>query len=1279
MSDAYAGAGAKANQFNALQSMTMGGGSDAGVYSDIWTPVLGPRAPNDGPGPLDKQWQTLYDMPTAYVQQNTMMPDVIVGLSMTYPEWPYTLACPAKQTDELNTSYRIFEFNTALAESTPHEATSRVLKSRKTQRSSASIRRGLALEMEHGFLTTPEGAVHLVRSMVQMKFSIIKTVVVEVMSKLVASNSDEQLWERQFGYVNSSFHKKVDGEIERYAQWSKSALGPDAFDTSMRQAANRLGFEPDMYIMNVECRALLDLMHTERAFYKTAGPEGPERWMRGPRAMGSFKGIATYQAPVPDAYDLDDNYPVLVRLVTTGEWYPMCDHLHDSDQTKRRAHDRDIKIYCEPRDALQQISIATAVKHSGRFDHKTGDLHVCHDDIRARNQRDMSNYVNSNNSRELVHYFGQMEKRYISDKAVRNMVVSGSAPLTEKERKAIRNLVETFNRLSGADLYKKDKLSAGENVTEFLKARAKAYVEQLKPCGELASWLGLEHIARAGDKSVSEGISAFARLWSLLYATNGGDFNPMLDPKNCPHYLAPYVRADNLGPCTLFHRITVTAVAPRFVDHTASHASPPFGRSDAAHYAFGKRGSQGYGDEGLPDSHHVQLVERIHENFMVEPDGERVVHSVARDGHEAVLAVYEYLTAVQRSLLAQVSHAPQEFKVEDIRVLKAPLAMVGVLNMLTSPTSRVARAELKKFYRWAEEFVDTERDDDRYAPEVVANTPFEELRETGILDKILKLEERYSEFAKAVYDAAARDTDPATGDVTDAGKKDQKRASAVMEYLTLTVENPTRDPSKGALFGAVPIMVSDSNYMQIVDKKEFIADPATHFTTAIRVEDIDSAHFRADVHRYPSARWIVRGTDAGLDDVSFAEVSARRAYRAAGGGSGLGVGASGGGRKRGFDAVSSVGVGGYSSGVAAGEWFGGNAHGRAGAFGGSVLPSRLDEGDAPDASGTGLKYRKIDDRKDTPGINAVGDAELFVDCPAFVQRYEKFVAAEQDPIDRSVGGAFLFSRFNEQTCLAFCEAGHSVKPFSLQLWRPIDTRHMGNVILMKGGKETGQTHFGHQNMMATTDVAHKMVFFHFTFYCQCVIHNPQNILHGHAVYYKEYISGHGCTFFTDEQMSEWADEDFVPPANEDAPDIVVTMGPYTETVDKLPVRSDLRGYFQEEYADGSQSFRAIEQETHLHYSSALYYGDRWRFSQLHGQAYGKRTLPAHSEKPNSMCILGFHVRVGHDGMFSDEQLGQGHHGPRNPVGTRAIRNGHIVAVELGRPYDGPAPVAISTY
>jgi len=936
----YPASGGRAALATGPQSWA-GSGPGGGAYGDLWTAVLGPNAPGDGPGP-SQGWKSMYDMPTAYQYKNTVMPDIIMGLVKTQASWTYTVAFPMTYSDEIKIAYSVFEFNQPLAEVVPHQTPSRVLKSTRSSRSAASIRRGLALEFEQGYLTTAEGATLLVRQLLQMKYCIMKTIEVEVMARIATANDNPQQWEKKWGWRRNSLKDRIDAEIVQYAEFIKAFNGIEQCDARLYAMAAELGYEPNMYVVGQELKAIADDMHQERMFYMYAGQRGVTRWMEGPRGLGAIRNTLAYQVPIQDAYSNTDHYPLLEKAITIGHRFDMFDTFRESpNQRARTADDRAIMIYSEPLDEEVKITMIEALRFAGRFD-IDGELHPDHKKLLMNEDaEDMFIYEeDTTGDKKLCYYWGQLDHAYLDGVAMRNVVQSGSATLTEKERQDAAYLFDLYQELRNTPINWDgtadelglracilDVATSAVQIKDYIKAVALEFVrDRTFAAGVLASFVGVEAVGKAGDERAAAGVAAFRKLTSSLSADLGGEHNAVLDPGHVPHYFAQFVDRNNWAACTLFERILATDVVPlAHMPVVRAGAFPPL---------------QGEGAQASAQT--------LAEKFRVEDRHIRLAQEHHIDNVQHIFNVFRVIQ----------SHAFGESVAlnETIHAVRAPILFLMTLRALPDePQTALIRDCTNELAR-AFPGVDLQ--------DVAAHVEGMSYAEMGVLQPLL--------------------------DVLNAAAGVAARTSFSVSQFMDAPSNPVEvNTAVNLAFGTLPLVVSEAHIAALGGRSSygggvFVGNPETLFTTAVQVGSIGPELWEHTVHRMPSHQWKKAAEHMEVESHQAAPSKTRAGY------------------------IKRTGVRSASA---------------------SVASKR--------ARGSGI----VNPLLDAAGLDAAGTAAVFMQCGAFVDRWNAMLGMP-DGVDRAVAGAFLFARVNQDTCEDMARSDKFIKPFTFTIWCPNDTHIM---------------------------------------------------------------------------------------------------------------------------------------------------------------------------------------------------------------------------------------------
>ena len=166
-----------------------------------WLQYFG--APN---GPIvtsayDKYAEENYDLPEAYRGKNLFLRDTIDGLITdgSQPTWFTSVALPWTSTDQLTIRWNEFHFNQTLAGRVPHEGVSRLVTSSRRSHAEKTVRRGLAMILEHGFMNTEEGREMYRQNLLQIAQCVQETANHDVISAYLTCKRYDREWERRHG------------------------------------------------------------------------------------------------------------------------------------------------------------------------------------------------------------------------------------------------------------------------------------------------------------------------------------------------------------------------------------------------------------------------------------------------------------------------------------------------------------------------------------------------------------------------------------------------------------------------------------------------------------------------------------------------------------------------------------------------------------------------------------------------------------------------------------------------------------------------------------------------------------------------------------------------------------------------------------------------------------------------------------------------------------------------------------------------------------------------
>lgn len=206
-------------------------------------------------------------------------------------------------------------------------------------------------------------------------------------------------------------------------------------------------------------------------------------------------------------------------------------------------------------------------------------------------------------------------------------------------------------------------------------------------------------------------------------------------------------------------------------------------------------------------------------------------------------------------------------------------------------------------------------------------------------------------------------------------------------------------------------------------------------------------------------------------------------------------------------------------------------------------------------------------------------------------------------------------------------------PMSFILERPWQEDIMADVILMKGGQDTGNTFWGFSNFKLAENATIKTIFGNYTYYSKCVIRKPKNILVAKNVFYRGYKRGTGTEMFTENELKELGSKNFKFHDMEGATNksLIVLCIPSSSTEQDFDKFIDITGSFEDE-ENGNE-----------HYPGGFKYCRQFDWDGMlrpkRGLAFQKKM-----EDTNSICARGFSQTWANNNPKGKLILCQGAHG-----------------------------------
>ena len=306
---------------------TLGGGTYTGsslepLQAD-WENIFGPAGRDVK---LDHQRQKRHQrwhLPDVLKGPNTYLTDRVDGLITDTTNSPFTtVILPYKYiaNPDAKIKWNAYSYDEGLATRVPYESAARVLTQTKRSYAAFAVRHGLAIEMEHNFMMSPEGMQNFSNQVKQLVGSIQMSNDLDVHIALVQAPSYAKEYMERYSATDKTPYQICREYVDLFGMIQKN---PNALDILIEEAKIQLRIwgspEPSFLLCNSKLTFNIQ-MTPERTNYVTNGIDGVKRLRQGPD-ITSYRGLSVVNSR---AYSMETGTiprDVLRRRVRVAEYY----------------------------------------------------------------------------------------------------------------------------------------------------------------------------------------------------------------------------------------------------------------------------------------------------------------------------------------------------------------------------------------------------------------------------------------------------------------------------------------------------------------------------------------------------------------------------------------------------------------------------------------------------------------------------------------------------------------------------------------------------------------------------------------------------------------------------------------------------------------------------------------------------------------------------------------------------------------------------------------------
>ena len=291
-----------------------------------------------------------YNLPQAYKGKSRHLEDVLDYMRREEDDFYTRDLLPWAYTDDIHIQWQIFKFDRTLADIEPEQGIPRLVTAETDSRSDHLIRRGLAFQLEHGFMTTEQGRKHFVMNLRQITDAVHTTAHFGVMHALLTGKNHYKEWRKKYDRTPKRRHNVMKYEKGMWALLQKDLKGLYILDAEVKHDMKMNGVTPNVMVLPSKAGIYAHMVPSSEVKYSERGQGAHEALASGSQ-MTTFRGSKVFEAASFDVDFTHENIDLLTRDRMIGEYFVMS----NADP---------IKIFCAEHDKFVEIEWGTAAQYA---------------------------------------------------------------------------------------------------------------------------------------------------------------------------------------------------------------------------------------------------------------------------------------------------------------------------------------------------------------------------------------------------------------------------------------------------------------------------------------------------------------------------------------------------------------------------------------------------------------------------------------------------------------------------------------------------------------------------------------------------------------------------------------------------------------------------------------------------------------------------------------------------------------------------------------------------
>ena len=278
-------------------------GSTGTAPTNKWDPFFGtPNGYHDEVRADDQLSHETYNLPKAYEGKNKRLEDILDFMIRTEDEFYTRELLPWEYTEDLHIAWDVWKFNRSLMDVVPEQGISRLVTQENERHTDNLVRRGLAFQLEHGFMTTDKGRRNYALNLQQISDAVHTTCYFGVMHALFAGQNYYKEYRRKFARYVKGPRTLFRHERQMWACLQKDIKGVYIMDAEIKHHMKINGIVPNVLVLPPKAGIYVSMVPPRETDYQLRGPGAHEALTQDRTGITTFRGSKVFEA---QSFDVD--------------------------------------------------------------------------------------------------------------------------------------------------------------------------------------------------------------------------------------------------------------------------------------------------------------------------------------------------------------------------------------------------------------------------------------------------------------------------------------------------------------------------------------------------------------------------------------------------------------------------------------------------------------------------------------------------------------------------------------------------------------------------------------------------------------------------------------------------------------------------------------------------------------------------------------------------------------------------------------------------------------